>query len=43
MKKLTITIVNFNGGDYLLNCLNSLSKLKNELEFDVVVLDNGFK
>jgi GT2 family glycosyltransferase len=40
MKKLTITIVNYNGGDYLLNCLESLSKIEDELDFNVVVLDN---
>lgn len=41
MKKLTISIVNYNAGVYLLNCLESLRKVENELEFDVYVVDNG--
>ncbi len=41
MKKLTISIVNFNSGNYLQNCLKSLAKLNDELEFDVVVVDNA--
>ncbi len=41
MKKLTISIVNYNGGDYLIECLNSLYKVREELEFDVHIVDNG--
>lgn len=41
MKKLTISIVNYNGGKYLLSCLDSLEKVKEEVEFDVYVVDNA--
>jgi len=41
MKKLTISIVNYNAGDYLIKCLESLKKIENELEFDVFVVDNN--
>ncbi len=41
MKKLTISIVNFNAGDYLIKCLESLKKIENELEFDVFIVDNN--
>lgn len=41
MKKLTISIVNYNGGKYLLSCLESLEKVKGELEFDVFIIDNA--
>ncbi len=40
MKKLTISIVNYNSGEYLINCLESLRKINSELEFDVIILDN---
>lgn len=43
MKQLTITIVNYNAGEYLLRCLSSLGKIKNELDFDVFVVDNDSK
>lgn len=43
MKKLTISIVNYNAGDYLIRCLESLEKVKNELSFDVIVIDNDSK
>ncbi len=41
MKKLTISIVNFNSGDHLLKCLESLDNAKKELDFDVYVVDNA--
>ncbi len=41
MKKLTISIVNYNAGEYLINCLDSLRKIKNEFDFDVYVVDNN--
>ncbi len=41
MKKLTISIVNYNTGDYLIECLNSLYKVREELEFDVCIIDNA--
>ncbi len=41
MKKLTISIVNYNAGEHLINCLNSLEKIKDELDFDVFVVDNA--
>lgn len=40
MKKLTISIVNYNAGDYLIKCLSSLEKVNNELKFDVYIVDN---
>src|SRR3989304_6617324 len=41
MKKLTISIVNYNSGDYLLKCLESLKSIEKELDFDVYVVDNA--
>ncbi len=41
MKKLTISIVNYNTGEYLIKCLDSLKKIENELDFDVYVVDNN--
>lgn len=41
MNKLTISIVNYNAGDYLIKCLESLKMVKGELDFDVYVVDNG--
>lgn len=41
MKKLTISIVNYNGGEYLLSCLSSLKEIKEEVDFDVYVVDNA--
>lgn len=41
MKKLTISIVNYNAGNFLVNCLKSLDKVKDELDFDVYVVDNA--
>lgn len=41
MKKLTISIVNYNTGEYLINCLKSLDSIKRELDFDVFVVDNN--
>lgn len=41
MKKLTISIVNYNAGEYLIKCLDSLKKIENELDFDVYVVDNN--
>lgn len=40
-KKLSISIVNFNSGGYLVECLKSLDKLKKELNFDVWIVDNS--
>jgi len=41
MKQLTISIVNYNAGDYLFKCLESLSRVEDEIEFDVFVIDNA--
>jgi len=41
MVKLGISIVNFNSGDYLKKCLESLIKVKNEAEFEVWIVDNN--
>ncbi len=39
--ELTIIIVNFNGGEYLLQCLESLKKAKEEILFATWVVDNA--
>lgn len=39
--KLSIVILNYNTEDLLRNCLNSLNKVKDELSFEVLVVDNG--
>lgn len=41
MKKLTISIVNYNSGEYLLKCLESIGKVKNDIDFDVFIIDNA--
>ena len=41
MVKLSIVIVNYNAGTYLVECLNSLKKVKEEVGFDVWVVDNA--
>lgn len=41
MTKLTISIVNYNAGEYLQNCLSSLEKIKKEVDFDVFIVDNA--
>ncbi len=40
-KKVSISIVNYNAGDYLIKCLKSLEKIKDELPFEVFVVDNA--
>jgi GT2 family glycosyltransferase len=44
-KKLSIIIVNYNGRDYLKDCLNSLKKFPlpdlKEYDFDIVIIDNA--
>ncbi|MEK6881358.1 MAG: glycosyltransferase family 2 protein, partial [Nanoarchaeota archaeon] len=41
MTKLAVSIVNYNAGDYLINCLQSLDEVKNEVELKVYVVDNA--
>lgn len=41
MPKLTISIVNYNTGDYLIRCLDSIDKVKDEVFFEVYVVDNN--
>lgn len=41
MKDLTISIVNFNSGEYLTKCLSSIKHLENEAKIRVVVVDNN--
>lgn len=41
MYKLTVSIVNYNAGDYLLRCLESLRKIRTEVELEVFVVDNA--
>lgn len=41
MLKLSIVIVNFNGGDFLLECLSSIRKIKEEADITVYIVDNA--
>ncbi len=41
MTKLSISIVNFNGGEFLINCIDSLMKVKDEADFDIWIVDNA--
>ncbi len=41
MKKLSIVILNYNTKDLLVNCLNSLYKVKDEVDFETIVIDNA--
>lgn len=41
MKNLTISIVNFNSGEYLARCLDSIKSVENEADIRVVVVDNA--
>lgn len=43
MKKpdLSIIILSYNTKDLLINCLNSLKKLNNEVNFEIIVVDNN--
>lgn len=43
MKTLSIIIVNYHSENYLLNCLTSLFKEKNDFSFEVIVVDNDEK
>ncbi len=38
---LTVSIVNYNAGDHLLDCLASLEKVSDEVSMEVVVVDNA--
>lgn len=38
---LTVSIVNFNSGDFLIRCLDSLEKVKDEANLDIWVVDNA--
>lgn len=42
MAKLSVSIVNFNAGDYLLDCLNSLENFKDEVDnLEIIIVDNA--
>jgi GT2 family glycosyltransferase len=41
MPRLTVSIVNYNAGDYLLRCVESLEKIKNEISMEIWVVDNA--
>ncbi len=41
MPELTISIVNYNAGEHLLSCLRSLKEVKDEVDFEVWVIDNA--
>lgn len=43
MFDLTIVIVNYNAGDYLLRCLKSLDQLKDKVKIKIYVVDNDSK
>lgn len=39
--KLSISIVNYNAGDYLLRCLESIQKIKDEANIKIYIVDNA--
>lgn len=41
MKNLTIVILNFNSGEYLSKCLESIKHIKNEANISVIAIDNA--
>jgi GT2 family glycosyltransferase len=41
MVKLTVSIVNYNAGDYLIRCLESLEKIQSEALLEIYVVDNA--
>lgn len=41
LKTLSISIVNFNSGDYLLKCLESIESIREEAEIEIWVADNA--
>ena len=41
MVKLSIAILNYSAGDFLLNCLKSLSQVEKEVSSEVYILDNA--
>ncbi len=41
MFKLTVSIVNYNAGDYLIRCLESLETVEGEAEMEIYVVDNA--
>lgn len=42
MARLSVSIVNFNAGDYLLDCLSSLESIKDEVDnLEIIIVDNA--
>lgn len=41
MQTLTVSIVNFNSGNYIFNCLASLNHLKDGVNLDIYIVDNA--
>lgn len=41
MVRLTVSIVNFNGGEYLLKCLQSLKEIEDKVLMEVWIVDNA--
>lgn len=41
MPEVIVSIVNYNGGGFLLSCLKSLDRVKDEAEMEVYVVDNA--
>lgn len=40
-QNLSVVIVNFNSGNFLVECLNSLNRVKNEVNLEIWVVDNA--
>lgn len=41
VKKISIIIVNYNAGEYIKSCLQSLEDVKKEIDFEIFVVDNA--
>jgi GT2 family glycosyltransferase len=41
MKDLTIAVLNYNSGEYLSRCLESIDKVSGEAEISIIVIDNN--
>lgn len=40
-QNLSVVVVNFNSGNFLVECLNSLDRVKNEVNLDIWIVDNA--
>ena len=41
MDEITVSIVNYNAGDYLLRCLKSLEKITDNVKLKIFIVDNN--